>query len=379
MRTLFSLLLFLAPALACLAQHTATVNISFELHAPNLPDSAQVYITGNAPQLGDWSPNKVKMERNGPNKWQKQITVQSTAHLEYKYTLGSWQREATDSTGRPLPNFSAEATTNQVRQDQVSYWRNGETIPVKGGITGSVIYHRSVGNGQNLPARDLIVWLPPGYEQHTKRRYPVLYMHDGQNIFDPVTSSFGLDWRIDETADSLIRAGAMEPVIIVGIYNNADRMQEYIPGDKGNAYMDFVMNTVKPLIDKTYRTKPESKYTATGGSSAGGTISFMLAWEHPEVFSKAICMSPAFKIQKIDYVDDVLSYKGPRKKLYLYIDNGGIELEAQLQPGIDEMLQALRNKCQDYVFVKDPNAKHSETAWAKRTPRALKLVFPVKK
>ena len=108
-------------------------------------------------------------------------------------------------------------------------------------------------------------------------------------------------------------------------------------------------------------------------------MAFMLAWEYPEVFSKAICMSPAFKIQHIDYVDDVLNYSGKKKKLYFYIDNGGIELEEKLQPGIDEMLQALKAKGykenKDFVWVKAPQDKHSEGAWARRMPLALKLIF----
>ncbi|MDX5435861.1 MAG: histidine kinase, partial [Pontibacter sp.] len=331
---------------------------------------------------GNWNPGQVKMERTSSDSWQKEVVLQKPMLLEYKYTLGSWQQEATDSTGKPLNNFSVKAESSVQVKNQVTHWRKSSAPTVSGGITGTVAYHRNIGKNAGVPARDLIVWLPPGYEQHTKKRYPVLYMHDGKNVFDPATSSFGTDWRIDETADSLIRAGAIEPVIIVGIYNTEDRMQEYVPGEKGTAYMEFVTGTVKPLIDSTYRTKPGRRYTATGGSSAGGTIAFMLAWQYPEVFSKAICMSPAFKIQHIDYVDDVLAYDGKKKPLYFYIDNGGIELEEQLQPGIDEMLAALKKKGyragKDYIWVKAPQAKHQEAAWGKRMPKALNLIFPAK-
>jgi enterochelin esterase-like enzyme len=122
-------------------------------------------------------------------------------------------------------------------------------------------------------------------------------MHDGQNIFGPVTSSFGTDWSVDETADDLIKKKSIEPVIVVGIYNTSDRLKEYTPGEKGTAYMDFVVKTVKPLIDSTYRTKPDRKNTIVGGSSAGGIMSFMLVWEHADVFSKAFGMSPAFRLE----------------------------------------------------------------------------------
>jgi predicted alpha/beta superfamily hydrolase len=237
--------------------------------------------------------------------------------------------------------------------------------------------------GAGIEDRDLVVWLPPGYETDNSARYPVVYMHDGQNIFDPVTSSFGTDWSIDETADDLIKKKSIEPVIVVGIYNTSDRMKEYTPGDKGTAYMDFIVKTVKPLIDTTYRTKPDRKNTIIGGSSAGGTISFMLVWEHSDIFSKAICMSPAFRNPAgaggWNYVKVIQQSGNNPKDIFLYIDNGGLGLESQLQPGIDEMLTTLKSKGYkegtDFVFVHDPTAKHFEADWAKRFPNALKVVL----
>jgi len=202
-------------------------------------------------------------------------------------------------------------------------------------------------------------------------------MHDGQNLFDPASSSFGVDWQVDETCDSLIRLQIMEPVIVVGMYNTPDRTAEYTPGIKGTAYMNFVVNTVKPFIDANYHTMQDPKHTLIGGSSAGGIISFMLAWEYPEVFSGAICMSPAFKIENIDYVKTVKAYQGEKKDLFFYIDNGGVGLELRLQPGIDEMIDALEqkgyNEGSDFIWIHDAGAKHSESAWALRLPKALML------
>ena len=250
-----------------------------------------------------------------------------------------------------------------------------------GQITGTVRYHRAL-KGAGIQDRDLVVWLPPGYDADTTRRYPVIYMHDGQNIFDPVTSAFGVEWSIDETADNLINKKSIEPVMIVGIYNTSDRMKEYTPGEKGTAYMDFVVKTVKPFIDSTYRTMPDRKHTIVGGSSAGGTISFMLVWDHPDVFSKAICMSPAFKSLSPggwDYTRLVQASNGKKKDVFIYMDNGGVGLDSQLQPGIDDMLTALKAKGykegSDFVFVRDSAAKHFEADWARRFPNALLLVL----
>ncbi|MFD2512889.1 alpha/beta hydrolase-fold protein [Pontibacter locisalis] len=355
--------------------------INFQMVSPSLADTATVYITGNMPQLGNWNPAKVAMKYIGNHTWTKTIKLPHPYnYLEYKYTLGSWDREATDNKAQPLQNFGLKVTQDTTVRNEIQHWLKKESHTFKGGVTGKTEIHKAVSGG-NLLKRDLIVWLPPGYESGTKQ-YPVLYMHDGQNIFDPSTSSFGTDWQIDETADSLIRIGAIEPVIIVGINNTPDRSEEYTPGKKGSAYMDFVVNTVKPFIDQTYRTKKEREHTFTGGSSAGGIMSFMLAWEYPAIFSKAICMSPAFKIQHIDFVKDVRSYQGEKKRLYFYIDNGGLELEERLQPGIDEMLIALEEKGyvegKDFIWIKDATAKHNEAAWAKRMPVALKAILPPK-
>lgn len=374
---LLTLLCFISLPYLSLAQHQPdSTKVTFSVYAPTLPKDAKVYLTGSSAELGAWDPSKVAMDSTGKHTWSKQLYLKENS-VAYKFTLGSWDREATDEQGQPLPNFSLQLNQDTVVRHELRHWHSKESKVLTGGITGTVTYHRNL-KADNLKSRDVVVWLPPGYEKGNKR-YPVLYMHDGQNVFDPATSSFGVDWRIDETADSLIRKGEMEPVIIVGINNTPDRMEEYVPGEKGSAYMDFVVNAVKPLIDQNYRTKTGPKNTLTGGSSAGGIMAFMLAWEYPTVFSKAICMSPAFKIMHIDYVKEVQAYTGKKQKLKLYIDNGGIDLEARLQPGIDDMLEALQQKGyregKDYVWVLDEKAQHNEAAWSKRLPQALKFLL----
>ncbi|RAU82688.1 alpha/beta hydrolase-fold protein [Pontibacter arcticus] len=381
MRKLITLFIFIL-ALPMLSEAQQLKKIRIELYAPGLADTTTVFIAGNLPELGSWNPGKVAMQNDGNHTWTINLQIPLETALEYKYTLGTWDKEGTDAAGAPLTNFSKVILSDPLLRDTVEHWGSKKLKTIAGGITGTVKYHRNL-KAKGLQDRDIIVWLPKGYTENAGKKYPVLYMHDGQNIVDPATSSFGVDWQLDETADSLIAAKDIEPVIIVGIYNTSDRSAEYTPGEKGSAYMDFVVHTVKPFVDAHYRTKPGRKHTVVGGSSAGGIMAFMLAWEYPKMFSKAICMSPAFKIQDIDYVDDVLAYKGKKKKLFFYIDNGGVELEQRLQPGIDEMLQALQQKkykpTKDFVWVKAPQHKHSEAAWASRMPFALKLCFPAKK
>jgi predicted alpha/beta superfamily hydrolase len=231
--------------------------------------------------------------------------------------------------------------------------------------------------GKWINSRDVAVWLPPGYDTEIRQRYPVLYMHDGQNVFDVKESSFGMEWKVNETAVSLIKQNRITPVIIVGIYNTRNRNAEYSYTDSGYAYMKFIVEELKPFIDKTYRTLPGRKNTAVMGSSMGGLISLMLVWEYPDIFSKAACLSPAFKTAGIDYLPYIEKYKGPKKDIDIYIDNGGVGLENELQPGIEETISLLESKGYknnlDVFF--DKTAEHNEKAWAARVWRPLLYMF----
>lgn len=355
-------------------QHSKSNNITFQLFSPDLANETDVFITGSIPELGNWNPSAIKMTAKGNHLWEKTIETKANFGIEYKFTLGSWEKESVNANGLPLDNFIIKTATDTIIKNDVYFWKDGTLKNVNGQITGVVKYHHQF-KGNNILDRDIIVWLPTDYEVNKNQKFDVLYMHDGQNLFDPATSSFGVDWQVDETVDSLIATKKIKPIIVVGIYNTKDRSSEYNPAEKGGDYMKFLVHQLKPFIDQNYRTNPGRNNTSVGGSSMGGIISFALAWEYSEVFSKAICMSPAFKISHIDYVKEVENYSGKKKNIKLYIDNGGIGLEEQLQPGIDEMLSALKSKGykepQDLLWILDKEAKHFEAAWAKRMPSAL--------
>lgn len=366
------------------------VVITFRLKSPDLPGDSMVYITGSTADLGNWDPGKVKMKFEGNHIWTYSITCPPGQLIEYKFTLGAWKHEGANSNGHPLPNFSITARRDTVVNNVILTWTKDRNLDVNGQITGTVRYHRQM-KGEGILPRNVIVWLPPDYD-HSKKRYPVLYMHDGQNIIDPRTSAFGRDWEIDEACTRLIEEDAIPPLIVVGIYNTVDRGEEYVPGAKGTAYMKFVVEVLKPFIDRNYHTKRSRDHTFVGGSSAGGTCAFMLAWEYPEVLSKAMCMSPAFKYKSeasdslrreravtIDYVKAVRESGKPAKSLFFYIDIGNDRVDKTLKPGVDAMLSALQEKGfkanRDYVYVYDENASHSEVDWAKRFPEAIRLFF----
>ncbi len=149
--------------------------------------------------------------------------------------------------------------------------------------------------------RTLTVYVPPGYDADVKRRYPVLYLHDGQNLFDPARATFGVAWDADATAERLILARRIPPLLLVGIDNTPDRMDEYAyhhdaeeqTGGRGPLYARFVLEEVKPFIDGRYRTRPDRRHTAVMGSSMGGLISLSMAREHSERFGLCGVASPS--------------------------------------------------------------------------------------
>jgi enterochelin esterase-like enzyme len=236
-------------------------------------------------------------------------------------------------------------------------------------------YHRQISSPRLHHPRDVIVWLPPSYYKDRRRRYPVLYMQDGQNLMDPHTAFLGVDWRIDAAATSLIRRKKIKEIIIVGIYNTPDREQEYTGSIAGHNYTDFVIHELKPLIDRTYRTKPEREDTAAMGSSLGGLISFLFAWWHPEVFGQAACMSNSFFWNDYHVFQEVR--ESPKKPVRFYLDVGSKEVF--LRSGYENMVALLREKGYrkgvDFEYQLIKGASHDEKSWGKRAWRPLTFLF----
>ncbi len=355
-----------------------SIEITFKIKANNIPDTAKVFISGNKPGLGNWQPGKISLINTSGNFWERTFTLPAGEDIEFKITLGSWENEAANADGSIPKNTRFKAYKDTAISLTISNWKKGNTRKFTGQVTGHLEYIRNL-KGEGLLPRDIIIWLPPDYFKDTTKSYPVLYMQDGQNLFDPSTSTFGIDWQLDETADSLIEQGRMKSIIIVGITNTPWRKSEYADNDTGSAYMKFVVDKVKPLIDSSYRTLSGPSNTAAGGSSLGGLISFMLAWNYPGVFSMAMCVSPAFKVYNYNYVDNVEDYDGPHKDLRFYFDMGIHSLDSLLVPGVHEMIKALETKGyktgKDIMLYEDDNGEHNESSWAARIWRPLLYFF----
>jgi predicted alpha/beta superfamily hydrolase len=239
------------------------------------------------------------------------------------------------------------------------------------------IEHLGELSGDGIEPRRVILWLPPSYRSDPELRYPVLYMHDGHNAVDPATSYSGVDWAVDEVAVQLIDAARIREFILAGVYCTDDRFQEYGYTPSGRAYLQFLVDTLKPIVDGRFRTMPGREDTFVMGSSMGGLASFLALWWHPEVFSGAACLSPFFPDELVADVEESAGW--PPAPVRIYLDNGGDELDSSFQPNIDALLEVVGSlgslQADDVVFFGDPIAPHHEVAWSHRVWRPLEFLL----
>ncbi|ODN30964.1 esterase [Fervidobacterium thailandense] len=358
--------------------------VTFIVEVPTYtPDDAEIFIAGN---FNGWNPGdpRFRLYREG---WYYVGTFELSGRIEFKFTRGSWETVEKGSRGEEIANRVLEIQDDMEVKLVVMHWRDfveKGKAGMRKTYTGNIklienFYSPELGNYRNI-----IIYLPPDYESSTER-YPVLYMHDGQNIFDKSTSFSGIEWEADESAERLIKEGAIRPIIIVGIYNTGvERRNEYSPwvdenygGGKGDLYAKFIVETLKPYIDANFRTLPDRENTAICGSSMGGLISLYIGLKHNDVFSMLGVMSPAFWFanKKIfDYVKEN-EFQYPTK---IYMDVGtaeGSNPEVYLfdARNMNKLLQMKKNV--DLLYLEDRNAPHSESAWARRFPELLMFFF----
>jgi len=240
---------------------------------------------------------------------------------------------------------------------------------------------------QVVEKHDFIVYLPPLYDADPVRRYPVLFMQDGQNLFDPETSFIkGNHWRMGETADELIAAHEIEPLIIVGVYNTGvHRVNEYTPtedvrlgGGQANAYGRMLVEELKPFIDNNYRTLPGPHNCGIGGSSLGGLVSLYLGLGYASIFGKLAIMSPSVWWHKCAILKTVRQIeKKPDLKIWLDI---GTKESKRAVPDTRALERCLIRKGwklgEDLAYTEVLDAEHNELAWAQRVEPMLKYLFP---
>ena len=325
-----------------------------------------IFIAGN---FNDWDPGNPVYSLPGNDKTITLFSKLKGGHYEYKCTRGDWNKVESQKLGKDVENHEFEVTGDTTITLNIEAWK--DDYPPAGKKHTASKQVQVMDTAFFIPQlnryRRIWVYLPEGYAKN-KKKLPVLYMHDGQNLFDAATSSFG-EWGVDECLDSLIRSGT-QACIVVGIDNGSQRLSEYNPYEfknfgkgEGDLYLDFIVNTLKPFIDKHYQTLTGKENTMIAGSSMGGLISYYAMLKKPGVFGQAGVFSPAFwTAPAIKSLTDSLAAK-VNGKFFFYI--GEKEGEDYVKD-MEDIQEIMGEKSTALIYsVKDPAGTHNEKAWRK--------------
>ena len=358
--------------------------VEFVAHVPHgTPDWESVFLAGGDEALGRWSATGVRLERHGDGTARALVHLPAGLRVQYLVTRGHWRAAENDGACRERPPREL-VTGDDVRVE----------FDVQGWGRESVRYHGDFSSAHLPHARPITVYLPPGYDLEPERRYPVLYLHDGQNLFDAATAFAGVPWNCDEVAERAIRAGTVEPIIVVGVGNTVDRLREYGPlqgddawEDLSHAYGRFLVDELKPFIDNTYRTAIGPQRTGVGGSSMGGLISLHLCQRHPDVFGRCAAMSPSLWWDRESLLHDTGLEVGWPRGCRVWLDMG--DAEGASPTGNLGNLRRTRKLARrfkamshiegrDYTYREVAGGQHNEAAWSARLAEVLSFLFPAR-
>jgi len=361
----------------------------------NTPKEHVLYVSGSVPSLGNWDAAGVPLKPGDDGKQHAKVEVLTGLEYAFKVTRGTWGTVEADPNGKDIPNrtFTA-ASDNQTIPVNVANWLDGgKAVPGRVTTTGDIRLHKKFHSDLLNNERTLAVYCPPDYEKSKDQRYPVLYMQDGQNLFDESTSYQGIEWRMDEAAEELIKGGKIAPLIIVAMFNSEQRSAEFTPPAlaaagaqaSGDQYAKFVVNEVKPFIDSRYRTRTDRSATGIGGSSMGALIAMHVAKQNPTTFGQMVLMSPWLRLNKKqlagDWVGDGKWLKGTK----LYVEMGSNTLDnypgdsAAAASDAQELVAALEKAgltaCADFQFRTIEGGTHNESGWQHTVPQPLLFLY----
>ncbi|CAN5673869.1 alpha/beta hydrolase-fold protein [soil metagenome] len=358
--------------------------IRFQIVPPIQRSDETVFITGGLPSLGNWQPSKAIPLRWEPPFHVGEIEADLGSHFEYKITRGSWETEAVDAYGDVPPNSPCEVWLDHTIRHTVADWKDR----YRGRLTRERIPSRALAD-----ARDVLIWLPPSYSTETFRRFPIVVLHDGANVFDPTTSPLsGVDWAADEWITLLASEGVLPEAIVVGIcqpegFAHGDvslRDYDLSPEWGGPAYAEFVAAELVPYLDSRYRTLADPRARILGGSSLGGLLSFYLAMNHPGVFTSFACLSTSFEDVSQSpplHSGQLLALEAAASLptgLRMYFDYGTHGLDECYDPYHLDLASFLRAKGwqhdREFKIVKVEGGTHEELSWRQRFGNALRFL-----
>ncbi|GAC1425115.1 MAG: alpha/beta hydrolase-fold protein [Flavisolibacter sp.] len=359
--------IFLTPLVPLFAQNKVTLGVD---RFPSYKvENLSIYVAGT---FNNWNPKDQNYQLKTINN-KIGITIDlPTEMFEYKFTRGSWAQCEASENGEKQPNRKAFVNRDTTIHVEIKNWADHFEMEKKLS-TASKNVHILSSNffiPQLKRHRRIWIYLPASYS-HSTKRYPVLYMQDGQNIFDDVTSFSG-EWGVDETLDSL--AAEVEQSIVVGIDNGGEkRINEYSPYDmqaygrgEGKLYTAFLVKTLKPYIDKNFRTKKDKANTFIAGSSMGGLISFYGLLNYPKIFGGAGIFSPALWMAPQLLQDVEKNASKVTGKIYFY---AGKQEGEQMVPDMLNLLEKMHqiSKAKMHTVIREEGI-HSEANWRKEFP-----------
>ena len=366
--------------------------VSFRVTVPE--GTGTVYLAGSLSELGPWRPDGRALTGAGHERTAR-VSAPAGTTFEYKFTLGSWDREALGPGGGVPPNYRLLISGNVEVVHDIAFFARGQREYLAdwrgSGVLGRLVYWIDVASQFLGPRRHVEIWLPPGYDSAASTRYPVLYMHDGQNLFDPRIANTGVDWGVDEAVVRLSQRGAIPPVIVVGVWSTAERGTEYSPWHRANAYARFLIEELMPRVNAEFRTLTGPANTAVMGSSMGGLLSFYLVTHHPDVFGACGCESTHFPLSeavvaRVEHPDTTPyivrdiehGLTAPRGTRYRF-DYGSLGLDSTYGP-THEIVRAwlLRQgfvEGRDFVIRRYEGATHNEASWRARLEDPLLFLF----
>ena len=346
----------------------------------NTPAGSQIYIAGN---FNNWNPgnNAHKLTQNNLGTYSITLNIPAMA-LEFKFTRGSWPTVEGTANGGFIPNRTFNYTGGQQTLTlQIAGWEN-----LSGGSNSTAspnvsILSQSFFIPQLNRNRRIWVYLPPDYA-NSQKYYPVLYMQDGQNLFDQSTSFSG-EWQVDETLNNLFQQGD-DGIIVIGIDNGgANRINEYSPwvnpqygGGQGDEYLEFIVNTLKPHVDSLFRTRPQREFTGIMGSSLGGLISHFGGIQYQNVFGKVGIFSPSYWFSNQAFAHTAST--GRQSPMRIFLLAGQLEGNGSVVTQLNAMYDTLRQagfSVSELQKVTHSDGQHSEWYWRREFSAAYQWLF----
>ena len=344
-------------------------------------DKRPIYIAGN---FNNWQVREERFrltkKKEGLYTFQFPKDVKLPVPLEYKYSRGGWEDEEIDQYGNKSPNRTIFRLQGLIK-DQVPRWRyKGKSYP-ESFLPIPQILSENFEIPQLIKTRRITALLPHDYNKSDKR-YPVLYLQDGQNLFDKY-APFG-SWGVNKKLAVLAEKGMGELIVVAIDHAEEERIEEFTPSQKtklgkgeGKKYVRFLADTLKPYIDKHFRTLTEAQNTGIGGSSMGGLISLYAGMMYPEVYSKWMIFSPSLWVAPTLPFDATDLYTDFDRRIYLYAGDAESEKLVDRMEELRDTLQGNHSPevTADLILSIKPGGKHNEHNWGLEFPKAVEWLF----